>query len=166
MKAVCSFCNTEISPGTSPDDPVTHGVCPACYKRILADHGFNVKKILNQLDAPVFLVDADVNILAANASALALAGKPIALVQDTLCGDVLDCINAFQPDGCGRTALCPDCTFRNTVNETYATGRPVTRRPAALIRKTLNTSETLDFLVSTWKDGNVVMLRLRPVRTG
>jgi hypothetical protein len=117
------------------------------------------------LDAPVYLVDADVCVLAANSAAVALAGKPIPQVHNTLCGDVLDCINASLPGGCGKTELCPDCTFRNTVNETFATGRPVMQRLAALVKTTKDKTETLHFLISTWKDGEIVMLRLRPVKT-
>jgi hypothetical protein len=160
MKTVCSFCNTIISPGTSPGAPVSHGICTSCYDRILVAHGFNIRKFLDMLDAPVFLVDADVNILAANSRAIALVKKPVAEIHGNICGKVLACINAPVPDGCGKTRFCPDCTFRNTVSETYATGHAVTRRPAVLHRKAGDTDETVGFLVSTRKDRDVVLLRL------
>ena len=162
MKTVCSFCNTVIRPGKLPDEPVSHGICKACYTRILTSHGFNVRKFLNLLDAPVFLVDDDVNILAANSLAIAAVKKPVVQVTGKICGIVLDCINAFLPKGCGKTAFCPDCTIRKTVNETYATGNPVSRRPADLCRRNNEAEETVRLLVSTRKDGNVVLLRLEP----
>jgi hypothetical protein len=146
----------------SPGDPVSHGVCPTCYTKIIADYRFNLRKFLDLLDAPVFLVDADVNILAANTLAIAAVSKPVAQVRGNICGNVLDCVNAFLPEGCGRTALCPDCTVRASVNETYATGHPVSRRPAAIKRRNGDGEETLHFLVSTRRDGNIVLLRLEP----
>jgi hypothetical protein len=163
MKTVCAFCNTLISPGSKDDDPVSHGVCPDCYNRIFSGFGFNTKKFLDMLDAPVFLVDAEVNTIAANSLAVALIGKPAPRVHGELCGDVLECINACLPPGCGKTEFCPDCTFRNTVNETFATGKPVTRRPAILTKKTGSVEQKIPFLISTRKDGDVVLLRLELV---
>jgi len=54
------------------DAPVSHGVCKSGYTRVLTEHGFNLKKFLDMLDAPVFLVDDDVNVLAANSLAIAI----------------------------------------------------------------------------------------------
>jgi hypothetical protein len=164
MKKVCSFCSTVIAPGTVPDEPATHGICPDCYDRILDNHGFNVNKFLDLLDSPVLLVDSDVRVLAANALALALTGKPMAAIRGSLGGDVLECINASRPKGCGKTELCPDCTIRASVNETYTTGRPVSRRAAVLIQKDGSTLKKIPFCVSTRKDGDVVLLRLQPAK--
>ncbi len=94
MKTVCAFCNITISPGTSPDEPVSHGICTSCYNQILARHGFNIRKFLDMLDAPVFLVDNDVNILAANTLAIAITKKPVAEVREP---SVETCWNASTP---------------------------------------------------------------------
>jgi hypothetical protein len=161
MKIVCSFCNAVISPG-QPGDPVSHGVCPDCYTKIISEHRFNVRKFLDLLDAPVFLVDADVNILAANALAIATVKKPVTEIRGKICGNVIECVNAYLPEGCGKTAFCPDCTVRSSVNETYTTGHPITRRPAVIRRLVGGVEETLHLLVSTRKDGDVVLLRLEP----
>jgi len=124
MKTVCTFCSRVVSEGTFPEDPVSHGVCPDCYDRILSEYGFDVKKFLDEFEHPVLLVDADVRVLAANSLALDLLGKPASFVRGTLCGEVLGCINASCKGGCGKADLCPDCTFRASVSETYTTGLP------------------------------------------
>jgi len=160
MKTVCSFCNAVIHEGDSPDDPVSHGVCESCYRKILTKHGFNIRKFLDMLEAPVFLVDDDVNILAANSLAIATVKKPVAQISGNICGRVLDCINAFLQPGCGKTTFCPDCTIRSSVNETYATGHTVNRRPALLTHRTHDTEKMVQILVSTRKDGEIVLLRL------
>jgi hypothetical protein len=162
MKTVCSFCSCIISPGTSPGEPVSHGVCKSCYDMILARHGFNVRKFLDLLDTPVLLVDDDTRILEANSFALKIVNQPIEHIQGKLGGNILECINAFLPEGCGKTPFCSDCPIRISVNETYATGHAVTRRPAHLCRKIKDTKEHLHLLVSTRKAGNVVLLQLEP----
>ena len=164
MKTVCTFCSRVVREGASPEDPVSHGVCPDCYDRILSEYGFDVKKFLDQLEHPVLLVDADARVLAANSPALDLLGKPAAFVRETLCGEVLNCINASCEGGCGKADLCPDCAFRASVSETYTTGLPVNLRAAILVRKDGDTLCDVPFLVSTRKDGDIVMLRLEPVK--
>ena len=166
MKTVCSFCNTVINPGESPDNKVSHGVCTACHKRILAEYRFNVRKFLDMFDAPVFLVDSDVNILAANTSALEFVRKPMVHFRGKICGKVLDCINSCLPRGCGRTPFCPDCAIRNSVNQTYMTGTSVTARPAVVNLSKDSSVMKLHLLVSTRKDGDIVLLRLEPVESG
>jgi hypothetical protein len=163
MKTICSFCNAVIHEGESPDDPVSHGVCKSCYQDILTKYGFNIKKFLNMLEAPVFLVDSNVNVLAANSLAIGTMKKPLARIQGTLGGKLLECVNAFLPEGCGKTPFCPDCPIRASVNETYATGKAISRRPVTLCRKVGDTSGTTPLLISTRKDGNAVLLRFELV---
>jgi len=161
MKTICSFCNTVIRQDTSPDAPVSHGVCNTCYTKIMTEHGFNLQRFLNMLDAPVFLVDRDVNVLAANTLANAAVKKPIEKTHGEICGNVLECINAFLPEGCGKTQNCPDCTIRNSVNETYKTGTQITRRPAVITRKNGDSEDKMEqLLISTRKDNDIVLLRL------
>ena len=78
----------------------------------------------------------------------------------TSCGNVLECINAFLPEGCGKTPSCPDCTIRTSVNETYKNGTLITRRPAVITRKNGDSDETIRLFVSTRKDSGVVLLQL------
>jgi hypothetical protein len=115
------------------------------------------------LNTPVLLVDDDVRILAANTFALAIVNNSIDQIKGELGGRTLECVNAFLPEGCGKTPFCSDCPIRMSVNETYATGHAVTQRPADLCRKIRDTKENLQLLVSTRKAGNVVLLQLEPV---
>jgi len=164
MRTVCSFCSAVIREGSGSDDnEVSHGICPACFEEFRIRYGFDAKKFLELFDAPVFLVDDDARVMAANRLALAIADKPGGIAEGRLCGDVIACVNAILESGCGKTRFCPDCTFRNSVTETYTTGRPVTDRVATLCRRKGEGKEDISMLVSTRKDGNAVLLRLRPV---
>jgi len=160
MKKVCAFCGVIINPGSSPTAPVSHGVCKSCYSGIMRQFGFNVEKYLNMLDAPVFLVDSDVNVLAANSLAIAAVGKPAAQVHGNICGDVIECVNTFLPEGCGKTPFCPGLTIRSSVNETFKTGKPITGRPAEVTQKVGDRGKNTHLLVTTRKSGDVVLLRL------
>ncbi|HXX56051.1 MAG TPA: hypothetical protein VEI81_08130 [Methanoregula sp.] len=163
MKTVCAFCNSIIDNGTSPGEPLNHGICGNCYREILADFGFNLKKFLDLLDAPVFLVDEDASVLAANSLAIEAFGKPVEFSQGRLCGNVIDCINALLPEGCGKTPACPDCGIRNAVNETFRTGKGIDSLPVEVHRKNRKPGR---LLVSTRKDNNIVLLRLGFIETG
>lgn len=165
MRVICTFCNSVVRETPENPDMISHGVCLSCYRAIMRTYRFDVKKYLDMLDAPVFLVDDDVNILAANTLAISLAKKPLAEIKGQICGTVLECINAYLPEGCGKTPQCPDCTIREAVNETYRTETPVTRRPASFTRNAGDAKEKIDVLVSTRKDGNVVLLKLEPSAT-
>ncbi|MGA8379414.1 MAG: hypothetical protein WB759_10010, partial [Methanoregula sp.] len=149
-------------PGASPDEPASHGVCKSCYEQILTRYRLNIRKFLDMLDAPVLLVDNDVNVLAANTLAIEIIKKPVEQIRGIICGKVLECINASLPEGCGKTEFCPECTIRASVNETYTTGHPVTRRPAVVDRTVGGTREKMHFFISTRKNGDVVLLRLEP----
>ena len=163
MKTLCSFCNTLIHQDSSGDTPVNHGVCKTCYQKILTDHGLNLQKFLNLLDAPVFLVDGDVNILAANTLALGVVKKPVELIHGRVCGDVLDCVNALLPEGCGNTPTCPECTIRSSVIDTFETGEQITGRPVFIQWKKSGIDETVQLSLSTRKDKGIVLLRLEIV---
>ena len=162
MRTVCSFCDAVISPGNSPDDLVSHGVCRPCHDRILATFRVNVKKFLDLFDAPVFLVDENVNILAANTLALAFLAKSSDQVTGILCGSVLECCNACLTEGCGHTPYCRDCAIRNSVSETFSSGMPVVRRHAAISHNNDGHKESMHFLVTTEREEGVVLLRLEP----
>ena len=163
MKSICSFCQAVIREDAGPDNRVSHGVCPSCYRKILSAYGFNARKFLELFDAPVLLVDDDARVLAANHLARAVFSCLPGAGQQRYCGDVLECVNACLENGCGKTRLCPDCIIRSSVTGTHTTGLPVTDRPATLCRRTGEIQEQIRLLVSTRKDRNVVLLRLRPI---
>jgi hypothetical protein len=106
------------------------------------------------------LVDKDANVLAANTLATRKLNMAPGQTSGLPCGNVLDCINALLPEGCGKTAACPACMVRSAVTGTWLTGEDITGRPALVTRKNGGAEERSRLLVSTRKDGDVVLLRL------
>lgn len=95
---------------------------------------------------------------AANRKACEVLGKTLPQIEGLKSGDVFECENARQPEGCGHTVHCSGCAIRQTVLDTMQTENPHTRVPATLNH--LAGSTRIDLLISTETHGNVVFLRI------
>ena len=73
---------------------------------------------------PTVVVDGDVRVLLANREARKMLGHAGDGSQLLLRrgGDVLHCLNAEGPGGCGRQAACSGCVIRRSVTRAVETG--------------------------------------------
>lgn len=165
MKVFCAWCRKELSTGAPADAPVSHGICASCAKRFFAHRKVPLGTFLDRLDGPVFLVDDDGRIRAANRAAGALAGEEPAAVEGKLGGDALECRHAREPGGCGHTAHCRSCTIRLCVTETLTTGRGLVRVPAFPDLHDTKGERRPAWLISTERIGPSVLLRIEPATT-
>lgn len=77
-------------------------------------------------------MDQDVTIVDYNQAARALLAQDPPLVLRRRAGEVLHCLRAgATPEGCGRSAHCPDCVVRGSVKRCFAAGT-ITRQKARL----------------------------------
>ncbi len=83
--------------------------------------------ILRALPLPVAVADAEVRVQAVNPSAECFFRAPAADAYQKKCGDVIRCVNASQPGGCGGTPACRACVLRNSVYQALE-GQSITRR--------------------------------------
>ncbi|WP_319578496.1 hypothetical protein [uncultured Methanospirillum sp.] len=160
MRRVCAFCNEELSPDSGDDDRISHGVCTSCYNHIKASMGVDITEYLTMLDQPVVLVDQDLHILSANQEIRKVTRKDLSSVIGHLSGEVFECEYARCPGGCGNTTHCSGCVIRNSVKETYQTGRPVDKRPATIAQDVDGRPASVSLLISTVKTGDVVLLQV------
>ncbi len=167
MKIICAWCNKEIKaddqPVGSSGFEVSHGMCQECAEQFLANESLTLEEFLNRLDAPVLMVNEDVEVLLANDQALQILGKNLETVKGFRSGDALECAHARLPEGCGRTIHCKTCTIRISVTETFKTGKCFRRVPAYLDRADRDAVQRIGFLISTEKVGDVVLLRVDTV---
>jgi CheY-like chemotaxis protein len=134
MKVVCAWCRKSPSEPDGAGGPISHGICRACADT-LEFTSSPLPAFLETLAGPVMMVDAEGRVLGANAAFAGLVGKPAAAIASRLGGDVISCVYAEMPGGCGETVHCTGCAIRRAVNETRTTGQPRTEVPAfALIR--------------------------------
>jgi|Deesub1362B_J571_1020462.scaffolds.fasta_scaffold01782_2 PAS domain-containing protein len=86
------------------------------------------KEILEALPIPVFIVDDDVVIHAANRTALGWVDAQKQLSVRRRLGDELHCIHSFDvEEGCGRGPYCQDCPIRRAVGVAFHRGETVHR---------------------------------------
>jgi PAS domain-containing protein len=159
MVTVCAWCKAPL-PGSAPGSgPVSHGICDTC--RVDVEYRRQpLRTLLDALPAAVMAVDVDGNVVDGNARLMELVGKSSAQITGRG-GDVISCIYAALPGGCGRTTHCVGCTIRRAVNDTRASGEPRTGVPAfAYVRKPDGEVVKLDMMISTERVGALVLLRV------
>jgi hypothetical protein len=145
------------------DFAVSHGICKACKDYFFSGESHTLDKFLNQLEAPVLMVNRQGEVELANDRALQFLGKDLESVRGGKGGDVMECAYAKLPEGCGNTKHCVACTIRNNVMATFETGKSLERVPAFLNRLNRHTVYKIRFLISTERLGDVVLLRIDEV---
>ena len=107
-----------------------------------------IQAVIEIIPSALFVVDPNFNIIDLNPSATTLFKLKSEVVLHRLCGEVMNCKNAFESEGgCGTSELCPECVLRNSV-KSACEGRKIHKKKYKLeILKDGNTSE-MHFLVS------------------
>ena len=91
------------------------------------NQGFH-RVLFDAVPIPVFVVDADVNILEYNAAAARLVGDNPKVVLRRRGGEVLHCIHSKETaHGCGHSLSCRNCVVRQSVQAAWR-GWRVSRR--------------------------------------
>ena len=160
MRRVCGWCRKNLDPATkyNSDSPVTHGICSSCALKITTGTPRSVGDMLDLVTEPVFLLDGDGVLHAANRSGCRLVDKEPDAMVDRLLGDIIECVNAGLPGGCGKTVHCTMCTLRNTLIETLETGQGTADVPATRNVNAPEGERPVHFLISTEQvDGHILM---------
>lgn len=165
MKIYCAICNELVGEVADPAmvarTVADLEICAACEEMFVGDgrNELALDRFLNRLPLPVLLVDAHVGVVLANDRAQQVLGKKLPMLRGRLGGDVLECIYARLPGGCGQTVHCQGCQIRRSVTETYRSGCPQRRVPAYLHADSPPEARSIELLISTEKIGDLVLLR-------
>lgn len=162
MRRICAWCKKELEDDNRSDDAeVTHGICEHCRVSLLSSYApRDIHKFLSFFSLPVMMLDSDCRVVSANQSALELTGKTLDEISNVLAGNVMSCKHAHLEGGCGQTVHCVACTIRDSVIKTYQTEKPLHQIPAKLSSENSREKTEIDFLISTEKLGEVVLLRI------
>ena len=163
MKRICAWCGEALRVlGSELDaqDIITRGLCKDCRYHLFAQMGMPLSEYLDGLEVPIIVVDGSGTIKTANQRARFFLKKDLPMIEGFEGGDVFECVNAQLPEGCGKTIHSIGCTIRRTVMETFSTGRSRLRVPARLNHATPGSTENIQFLISTEKAGDAVLLRI------
>ena len=166
MKRVCSWCRLDM--GNVPsvifsEDVVTHGICFDCFGKVFGPQKYNLMEYLDSLNAPVIVIDSTVCVMSSNKKACSLLKKEMRDIVGLRGGDVFECAYASLPGGCGETTHCKACTIRNTVLDTFNTGKSHLKTPAYLLQGVPDNYHEIQFEISTEKVKDIVLLRIDKV---
>ena len=163
MTRICAWCQTGMPSREEDLGLVTHGICETCANALLSDSPVSLHSYLDSLSVPVLLVDSDVTSSFANREALKIIGKPLNWITGRKGGDVFVCAHAQSPEGCGKTIHCSGCAIRNSVMLTHETGEPQVMVPATLERGDLHGPASIALVITTVKQGDLVLLVINRV---
>jgi len=162
VQEVCTWCGLQLSEPMVRDTAVTHGICATCARKLLNDLTEPLPEFLDKLDAPVALVDGDGVVLTANGRARSLLGKDQPQLAGRRTGEVMECVNSFELEGCGHTVHCNGCAIRYAVETTYLSGAACSDVLAFLDQRTPQGTARSWYSISTEKVADKVLLRIEP----
>lgn len=160
MQTICAWCKKSLESKSDSGHPVSHGMCAECEARILGERPKGLRSLLDHFDAPVMAIDQQGCLRTANQKVEKLLQKKLPEMEDQLGGDLMECAYAQLPGGCGNTKHCPACTIRNTVMNTYNTGRPHSGVHAILNRRSEQGIVPVRLQITTVKSRDIVILRI------
>lgn len=123
-----------------------------------------LREFLDQIRAPVAVVDAQGIIRAVNKAGRTLVGKTSAQTDGLPGGNIFECEYSHLPEGCGKTAHCSGCAIRNTVMDTHRSGRSHSHVTANLRQRQTAGTQDLRLQISTEKVNEVVLLRVDEIK--
>jgi PAS domain-containing protein len=164
LRRICAWCGAALdspSQTVEADAPVTHGICASCLARLREERTHSFAAFLERLKGPVVLVGPDTVVQEANSRAYALLDKDRSQVDGHRGGEVIDCLYAEMPGGCGASEHCrTGCVIRRSVTHTLATGQPVVDAGAEQEVRTPEGTRLQRYRISTEQAGGLVLLRI------
>jgi PAS domain-containing protein len=116
-------------------------------------------KFIDQFEAPVFIVDEDGRIVAANKIVGTMTGRLYHEVFGLLGGEVMECVYSLLPEGCGESVHCVTCTIRNAVMAAMESGEPRMHVPVKLQQE----DKEIKMVISTEKIGSLLRIVIENV---
>jgi hypothetical protein len=165
MRQLCAWCGKVLEEKGSPEPqsvPETHGICTACSETVLRGGGTLVS-FLDGMGLPILLLDANAALVTANVAARETLRLDLPKLKGELAGDVIECVYAALPGGCGQQLHCAACQIRNSVTSTFLTGAILEGVEAYQDVRGPGGAERLHLRISTAKLGDAVVLRLDSV---
>jgi hypothetical protein len=163
MERVCAWCKNHlgtVSDQSADNQVITHGICETCAQWFLTNSNENLRDFLDRLGVPVLVIESNIRVWTANKYACELLGKELPEMDGCRPGNVIECAYAKKPGGCGQQVHCKTCAIRNTVQETFATGRSLTGVKAYPDVQLGAEQKTLSLEISTEKIAGLVLLRI------
>ena len=158
----CLWCRGELAAAEGGTDALLPAACDACAAVLTADNREPLSSFIEKVDAPLLVVTDNARVEMANARARVFLGKTADALVGRLGGEVIECVHAAQPGGCGGTEHCSGCTLRRSVQHTHATGEPLRVHSYHDVRTAVGV-RTAWFEIATERAGELVLLRVSQI---
>ncbi|MHC1743802.1 MAG: response regulator [Syntrophobacteraceae bacterium] len=133
---------------------VVQGIFRDITERRLAEEEANRQretliKVFESAPIIMMIVDQELRIRNINCTGANFSRRPQEDLLNLLCGEVFDCFNAFEGNGCGTNPSCTACALRSTVTRTFKTGESIfdVESRMAVLRGSMDIP--VDILIST-----------------
>lgn len=126
----------------------------------------NQRLFLNTIELPALLLQSEPRqVVTANRKACELFEKDLSKIEGYRGGQVFDCIHSFTEAGCGKDINCEDCTIKNAIVDTFATG--TAHHNVRTTLKIKKSAETVLYklYISTKKTGDFVIVSIEKFTT-
>ncbi|MBD3167504.1 hypothetical protein GF324_12965 [bacterium] len=165
--SICAWCGTALHDepaGIADHYTITHGICEECRLQLFMDNPKAYDQFLDSLNAPILAVNREGEVMGASGEACGfLQVDHPDRMRELPGGEVMQCIYADEPGGCGNTIHCKACTIRNNVTYTLETGNSLHEVPAFLYMDNGEGRQKTEFLISTELMDPFVLLRIDKV---
>ena len=162
MKKFCVWCKKELGGVESGDhtNPITHGICSECAKEAVSVKGESMSTFLDKLPGPIYMLNSGCEIISANAEGARALGKDLSEFAGKVVGKAFECKHAGMEGGCGENEHCRTCTIRNSILDTYETGKSILKVPAYPDIHEIISETAVNYLISTEKVGEAVIVKV------
>ncbi|MDR3591778.1 MAG: histidine kinase [Negativicutes bacterium] len=122
--------------------------------------------LLKKIPFPIAIANSEVKVQAINTAAQEFFCFSNEDAYLRPCGEVVKCLHASQPGGCGGTPACSKCVLRNSVNQTLG-GKTIVRNKGNFHILNSNEIKRLTLLVTTspiyYNDTNMVLVLIEDI---
>jgi len=157
--STCSRCHS-VMPAVAAEMPVTPDLCPQCVDYLELREVADVCDYLENLPAPILVLDGDNAVRGANSEARKAVSLDLPEITKLRGGDVFECAHAQLPGGCGRTVHCSGCTIRKAIIETLRSGEPKSKISVEVVQRKDGQDRRVPFQISTQRLANCVLLQI------
>ena len=161
MSAICIYCSASIKYPEKVNHFITSDICSECLDSILTHQYDLLISFLDNIEAPILLMQPDPGqVRTANKKACELFEKDLSQIERHRSGQVFDCIHSFTEAGCERDVNCEYCKIRNSVVETFTSGKSFNGVSTVLDTKKNNIIKPYNLQIATEKVGDLALLRI------
>ncbi len=161
MSIECMYCSAAIKDQEQENNFITSGICSGCIESVFNQQDDPLISFLDKFDVPILLMQPDPRqVRTANKKVCELFEKDLSQIEGRRGGQVFDCKHAFTEAGCGKDDNCEDCKIKNSIVDTFTSGKSHDGIFTVLEIMKNTTLSPYALQISTEKIGDLALIRI------